>query len=330
MKTAVVILNWNGKALLEQFLPSVVKYSPNAAVYVADNASEDDSVQYVQQHFPQVKIIRNKINGGFAKGYNDALQHVPEELFILLNSDLEVTPDWLKPLVAVFNEPEVAAAQPKILDYRKKRFFEYAGAAGGYVDMFGYPYCRGRLFDTLEEDKGQYNDTADVFWASGACLAIRRNDFFEAGGFDEDFFAHQEEIDLCWRLFNKGKKVKTVGTSIVYHLGGGTLNSMHPRKTFYNFRNSLYTLLKNVPGKKVYLIIFARLVLDGLAGLKFLKELKLSHFQAVIKAHFNFYFHFNTIRKKRIKIFSGKKYYQKTSVVLAYFLLGKRKYSKLK
>lgn len=329
MKVAVVILNWNGKALLEQFLPSVVAYSQEAQIYVADNASKDDSVAYVKQHFPQVKIIQNLENGGFAKGYNDALQHVPEDLFILLNSDVEVTEGWLPPLVSVFDSSEVAAAQPKILNFRKRDFFEYAGAAGGFIDKFGYPYCRGRIFETLEEDIGQYNDTTDIFWATGACLAIRKDEFFEAGMFDEDFFAHQEEIDLCWRIFNRGKKIKAVGNSTVYHLGGGTLNSINPKKTFYNFRNSLYSLLKNVPGRKVYLILFVRLLLDGLAGLKFLKELKFSHFQAVIRAHFSFYFNFQSIKKKRKNNFLGRKYYEKPSVVWSYYIMGLKKYAEL-
>ena len=330
MKVAVVILNWNGKALLEEFLPSVVAYSEEAEIYVADNASEDNSVEFLKENFPQVKIIQNKVNGGFAKGYNDALKHVPEDILILLNSDVEVTPGWLPPLIEEFqNSPDVAALQPKILSYRNKKHFDYAGAAGGYIDMFGYPYCRGRLFETLEKDYGQYDNIEEVFWASGACLAIRRKDFFTAGEFDEDFFAHQEEIDLCWRLFNMRKKVKAVGSSTVYHLGGGTLDSMHPRKTFYNFRNSLYALLKNVPGKKVYLLIFSRLVLDGFAGLKFLSELKYSHFQAVIKAHFSFYFNFFRVRKRRENFFREEKYYKKTSVVFAYFLVGKKKYEEL-
>ena len=329
MKVAVIILNWNGKALLEQFLPSVVEHSEGAVIYVADNASEDDSVPFLQNNFPQVKIIQNKVNGGFAKGYNDALQHVPEEIFVLLNSDVEVTPGWLSPLVTVLDSPEVVAAQPKILNFRKRDFFEYAGAAGGFIDKFGYPYCRGRIFETLEEDAGQYDDTVEIFWASGACLAIKREEFWEAGAFDEDFFAHQEEIDLCWRIFNRGKKIKVVGNSRVYHLGGATLDSMNPRKTFYNFRNSLFTLLKNVPGRKVYFIILIRLILDGLAGLKFLKELKFSHFKAILQAHFSFYFQFEKIKKKRGKIFGKKKYYSKTSVVWAYYAMGKRKYFNL-
>ena len=328
MKVAVVILNWNGKALLQQFLPSVVENSAEANIYVADNASEDDSVAFLKEKFPQVKIIQNKENGGFAKGYNDALTRVSEEIFILLNSDVEVSPRWLQPLIEEFqNSPETAAVQPKILSYRKKDFFEYAGAAGGFVDKFGYPFCRGRIFDELERDEGQYDDTVEVFWATGACMAIRKKDFLAAGGFDEDFFAHQEEIDLCWRLFNLDRKVKTVGASKIYHLGGGTLETAHPRKTFLNFRNSLYVLLKNAPGKQLYFLIFGRLLLDGLAGLKFLTEGKFRHTLAIVRAHFNFYGNFQKMLKKRGSLRRKENYYKKSSIVVDYYLLKKKKFT---
>ncbi len=330
MKIAVVILNWNGKQLLEQFLPSVIKYSPEAEIYVADNASTDDSVVFVKDHFSQVKIIQNKINGGFAKGYNDALKYVEEDIFILLNSDVEVTPNWLPPLIAEFEkDPEVAALQPKILDYRKREYFEYAGAAGGFVDQFGYPYCRGRIFETLEKDEGQFDDIVNIFWASGACMAIKKEAFYHAGQFDKDFFAHQEEIDLCWRLHNLDFKVKAVGASVVYHLGGATLNAMHPQKTFYNFRNSLYALLKNVPGDKIFQIIFIRLVLDAFAGVKFLTELKASHTAAILRAHFSFYSTFGRMWKKRKNLPKKKKYFGIRSVVLAYYLIGNRRFGDL-
>lgn len=330
MKVAVVILNWNGKQLLEQFLPSVTKFSPEAEIYVADNASTDDSLVFLKEQFPQVKIIRNKVNGGFAKGYNDALRHIEQDIFILLNSDVEVTPGWLPPLLKEFEKnPQVAAMQPKILDYRKKEYFEYAGAAGGFIDQLGYPYCRGRIFDTLEKDEGQYDNTTPVFWASGACMAIRKEVFFKAGMFDEDFFAHQEEIDLCWRIHNLGLQVKAVGASAVYHLGGATLNAMHPQKTFYNFRNSLYALLKNVPGSKVLQIIFFRLVLDAFAGLKFLTDLKPSHTAAILRAHFSFYVTFSKMWKKRKNLPKKKKYFGIRSVVLAYYLIGNRRFGDL-
>ena len=320
MKVAVVILNWNGSALMAQFLPSVVKNTPEATIYVADNASTDNSVAYVRENFPQVKILQNKVNGGFARGYNDALQNLQEDIFILLNNDVEVPENWLPPLVAEFaRDAAVAAVQPKIKDFRKKDFFEYAGAAGGFIDSLGYPYCRGRIFNTLEQDLGQYDETVEIFWATGACMAIRKNAFFEAGGFDEDFFAHQEEIDLCWRLFNMGKKMKAVGTSQVYHLGGGTLNNMHPRKTFYNFRNSLFALLKNAPKKGIFAKIFLRLILDGAAGIRLLLLLQPSHTFAIVKAHFSFYFHFRKMWKKRDNSLKIKNYHQQPSIVWSYF-----------
>ncbi|MFD0975894.1 glycosyltransferase family 2 protein [Salinimicrobium gaetbulicola] len=330
MKIAVVILNWNGKALLKQFLPSVVQNSPEATIYIADNASEDNSVDYVRSHFPEVKIIQNKVNGGYAKGYNDALAELEEDIYILLNSDVEVTQNWLPPMIAEFeSDPRVAALQPKILDYKRKDHFEYAGAAGGFIDKLGYPYCRGRIFDTLEKDEDQYDDTVEIFWASGACLAIRKTCFIEAGRFDEDFFAHQEEIDLCWRLFNLGYKVKAVGTSSVFHLGGGTLDAMNPKKTYYNFRNSLYTVLKNAPKPDFLKIIFFRLILDGLAGLKFIFELKPSHTVAILQGHFSFYSNFSRILRKRKNNSQKKKYFHRATVVLAYYLIHKTKFSQL-
>lgn len=331
MKTAVVILNWNGKALLEQFLPSVTNYSKEAAIYVADNASTDDSVTFIKEQYPQIKIIQNETNGGYAKGYNDALEQLSEDIFILLNSDVEVTPGWLLPIIKELKaNPGTAAIQPKILDYRKKEYFEYAGAAGGFIDQFGYPYCRGRIFDHLEKDVGQYDDSIEILWASGACLAIKKEAFFKAGKLDEHFFAHQEEIDLCWRLFNLGLKVKYIGNSAIYHLGGATLNNMHPKKTFYNFRNSLFTLLKNAPGNRVGFLIFSRLLLDAAAGIKFLSEGKFSHIAAIIRAHFSFYNNFNTIAKKRKSHTRRRKYFDKTSVVLLYYVLGKKRFSQLK
>lgn len=331
MKIAVVILNWNGRALLEQFLPSVTEYSKEATVYVADNASTDDSVAFVKEHYPEVKIIRNKENGGYAKGYNDALQHLSEDIFVLLNSDVEVTRDWLVPVVEEFRtNPETAALQPKIRDFRRREYFEYAGAAGGFIDQFGYPFCRGRIFDHLEKDLGQYDDSREIFWASGACFAIRREDFYRAGQLDEHFFAHQEEIDLCWRLYNLGSKVKYLGNSTVFHLGGATLNNMHPRKTFYNFRNSLFALLKNAPGNKVWFLIFSRLVLDGATGIKFLADRKPGHTAAIVRAHFSFYTHFKLIVRKRKKLPKKKKYFHSTSVVVSYYILRKHRFSDLK
>ncbi|WP_136666485.1 glycosyltransferase family 2 protein [Flavobacterium sp. H122] len=318
-KIAVVILNWNGKKLLEQFLPSVVQYSQEAVIYVADNASTDDSVQFVKNQYPSIKIIQNSGNFGYAKGYNEALQFVEEEIYALVNSDIEVTENWLQPIIELFSDEKVAIAQPKILDYKDKKMFEYAGAAGGFIDKYGFPFCRGRIFETLEEDKGQYNDIIDIFWATGACLFIRKDVFRELKGFDSDFFAHQEEIDLCWRAHNKGYLAKYCGKSTVYHVGGATLQTGSPMKTFLNFRNSLWMMLKNLPARKLFPVLLFRLMLDGAAGLKFLTEGKPKHFWAVLKSHFYFYIYLNNYLSKR-GLTQQENYYKIKSVVYRYFV----------
>jgi GT2 family glycosyltransferase len=319
-KIAVVILNWNGAKLLEQFLPSVVAYSEEATIYVADNASTDTSIEIIESKFPQITIIKNEGNYGFAKGYNIALQQVEEDYYALVNSDIEVTENWLAPILSIFdNEPNIGIIQPKILDYKNKAYFEYAGAAGGYIDQFGYPYCRGRMFDTLEKDQGQYNDDVDIFWASGACLFIRKDIYRKLNGFDDDFFAHQEEIDLCWRAFNLGYTARYTSKSVVYHVGGATLNEGNPRKTFLNFRNSLLMLTKNLPERKLFIILFLRLCLDGLAGIQFILKGKFKHCWAIVKAHFAFYGLINKNLKKR----NSKKrsdYYRSKSIVYQYFV----------
>lgn len=320
MKIAVVILNWNGVQLLEQFLPSVVEYSPEASVYIADNASTDDSISFVLANFPSIKIVKNDTNLGFAGGYNEALKHIDAEIYALVNSDIEVTENWLQPILKTFeNEAATAIIQPKILDYKNKEYFEYAGAAGGFIDKYGYPYCRGRIFDTLEKDNGQYNDNCEIFWASGACFFIRSSIYKELQGFDADFFAHQEEIDLCWRANNKGYKTKYNSESIVYHVGGATLQQGNPKKTYLNFRNSLLMLTKNLPKNKLYWILFCRMILDGIAGLQFLSKGKFNHFLAILKAHGSFYLLFLSNLKKRDK-FQSKKYYNQKSIVYLYFL----------
>ena len=328
MNLAVVILNWNGKKLLEKFLPSIVNFSNigNVDIIVADNASTDDSISFIKCNYPSVKIVRNIKNVGFAKGYNDALKHINADIYALVNSDIEVTKDWLKPVLKIFeNEPDTAIVQPKILDYKNKELFEYAGAAGGFIDKFGYPYCRGRLFSELEKDIGQYNDVTDIFWASGACFFIRSSVYQQLNGFDEDYFAHQEEIDLCWRVHALQKNIKYVGSSTVYHVGGATLKESNPRKTFLNFRNSLYTLTKNLPETKLFFIISTRLILDGIAGIKFLVELRPVHTIAIIKAHLNFYKNLRTMLKKRKDSIHLHKYYTTKSIVWNYFVLGKKK-----
>jgi GT2 family glycosyltransferase len=330
MNVAVVILNWNGKKLLEQFLPSVLKNSEEAAIYIADNASTDNSVAFISKNFPTVKIIQNKSNGGYAKGYNDALKNLEEDLFVLLNSDVEVTANWLTPVLQEFRDDDtLVAAQPKILDYNKKEYFEYAGAAGGFIDAFGYPFCRGRIFDTIEKDEGQFDDIKHIFWATGACLFIRKTSFRAVRGFDEDFFAHQEEIDLCWRLLSQGGRIKYIGTSSVFHVGGETLSAVNPKKTFYNFRNSLFVLLKNVQGAKLWFIIFARLVLDGLAGIRYLLAGKPEHTLAIVKSHLSFYALFLKIYKKRPLKTVALTYSFVFSIVWKYFFRKKRTFQEL-
>ena len=319
-KIAVVILNWNGVKLLEQFLPSILQYSPEATIYVADNASTDESIAFVKNNYPTIKIVQNKTNQGFAGGYNDALQHMDAEIYALVNSDIEVTENWLKPILETFEtEPETAIIQPKILDFKKKDHFEYAGAAGGFIDKFGYPFCRGRIFDTLEKDNGQYNDQTEIFWASGACFFIRSSVYKELKGFDEDFFAHQEEIDLCWRAINRGNKIKYCSASTVYHVGGATLQQSNPRKTFLNFRNSLLMLTKNLPQNTLFKVIIIRLLLDGAAGVKFILGGQFTHCWAIIRAHFSFYRLFPTNYKKREKK-QIEIYFKTKSVVYTYYV----------
>ncbi len=320
MKVAVVILNWNGKQLLEQFLPSVVQYSKEATVYVADNASTDDSVAFIKDQFPEVSIVVNPTNTGYAGGYNDALQHIEADVYALVNSDIEVTENWLQSIIKAFqNEPTTAIIQPKILDYKNKDYFEYAGAAGGFIDQYGYPFCRGRIFNTLEKDLGQYDTNQEIFWASGACFFIRSNVYKELKGFDTSFFAHQEEIDLCWRAINKGHTIKYLFESKVFHVGGATLQQGNPKKTELNFRNSLLMLTKNLPKKVLFRVLFIRMVLDGIAGIKFLLEGQPKHLVAVLKAHFSFYQRFAINYNKR-DTYQQTKYYFTKSIVLSYFI----------
>ena len=325
MKLAIVILNWNGKELLQQFLPSVIKHSQQATIYVADNASTDDSITFLKNNFPSIKIIQNQENGGYAKGYNDALKQIDEDLYCLLNSDVKVTENWLTPILDEFKQhPETAIIQPKILDYKNKDYFEYAGAAGGFIDKFGYPFCRGRIFNTIEKDQNQYNDTINIFWASGACFFVRKDIFNTLNGFDESFFAHMEEIDFCWRAYNHGYITKYIGTSTVYHVGGATLKNTNPKKTYLNFRNSLFTLVKNANGT-IFPLILTRLLLDGIAGVKFLLEFKLEHTFSIIKAHFSFYAHLPSLLKLRKESAKSDNYYHKKSIVWLYFI-RKHKY----
>ena len=334
-KVAVVLLNYNGKHFLEKFLPGVVRYSPDCEIVVADNHSTDGSVDYIKNHFPQVKLILFSTNKGFCKGYNDALKEVQAEYYILLNTDVEVTEGWVDPVIRFMEADErIAVCQPKILAYHNKSLFEYAGAAGGYIDKYGYPFCRGRIFDTVEEDRGQYDDSRPVFWATGACFFIRAADFHRAGGFDERFFAHMEEIDLCWRLLNEGRLIYYVKDSAVYHVGGGALPKSNPFKTFLNFRNNLLMLHKNLPRKALRSRLPLRMLLDYAALIKYMIGGKFGMAQAILKAHLDF---LRKINKKKQQLrptkLPEKRFNHRiifpAALFAVYFLEGKKHFSDL-
>lgn len=317
---AIAILNWNGKHWLEKFLPNVINFSEEANIYIIDNASTDDSVSFVEKHFPNVEIIKNNKNTGFAGGYNEGLKHISEDIYCLLNSDVEVTENWIKPIATLFEKnPEIAAIQPKIRSFEDDKSFEFAGAGGGFIDNLGYPYCRGRVFEKLEEDHGQYDDECEIFWASGCAMFIRKADYWAMNGLDERFFAHQEEIDLCWRLKNAGRKIYYCGKSTVFHVGGGTLNKQSPQKTFLNIRNNLSMLLKNLPKSTLLWLIPFRLILDGVAGIYFGLKDGFPHLWAVIRAHFGFYGMFAGTVKLRSKK-QIKNYYQTKWLIFKHFL----------
>jgi GT2 family glycosyltransferase len=325
MDVAVVILNYNGQKHLETFLPSVVKYSSNAQLIVADNASTDLSVQWLKENYPQIEIIQLAKNYGYAGGYNEALQHIQTKYFILLNSDVDVTKNWIQPLVDLAeSDSTIAAIQPKIKSYVEPTKFEYAGAAGGFLDAYAIPYCRGRIFDTVETDEGQYNDTIEIDWATGACLFIRKDAFEQAGKLDARFFAHMEEIDLCWRLRQLNYKIYYCGTSEVYHLGGGTLNSGSSKKVFLNFRNSLWMISKNMRGFQKYVTLLVRLGFDGVAGVMYLLKGKPSWTLAIVKAHWTFFL--NPIQPTPFYKSVKRKLH---SIIINYYLKGKKRYSDL-
>ena len=301
-KVSIVILNFNGKKFLEQFLPDVVNFSigEGIKVYVADNASKDDSVAFLKNNFPQIGLIILDQNYGYTGGYNRALRQIESEYFVLLNSDVEVTQDWLDPVIDYLDKnADVAAAMPKIRAYDDKESFEYAGASGGFIDKFGYPFCRGRILYNIEKDLGQHDSIIDIFWASGACFFVRSKAFFDCGEFDEDFFAHMEEIDVCWRLKRMGYRIVIVPESVIYHVGGGTLPINTPRKMYLNYRNNLYLMFKNLPGKKLIPYLFARMCLDGLSALVYLSKFSFGFFWAVVKAHLHFNCHIRRSLKKR-------------------------------
>jgi len=331
-KTVVVILNWNGKQFLEKFLGTVVECSGEEAdVYVADNASQDGSVEFIQSTFPMVKLIRYLTNLGYTGGYNEALKQIDADYYILLNSDIEVTPHWITPVIEMMeSDPDIAACQPKLLDYYHRDKFEYAGASGGFIDKYGYPFCRGRMFQTLEEDNGQYDDIAEVFWATGACFFVRSKVFHELGGFDNRFFAHMEEIDFCWRAKNRGYRIMVCPQSKVFHVGGGTLPKQSWRKTFLNIRNNNIMLFKNLPSDRLFQVFLLRLLLDGLAAVKFFLDGGFRNLLAVAKAHWQFFGMIPQLRRER-KNTARKNVtavYQK-SVVAAYFIRRKKTFSAL-
>ena len=302
-RTAVVILNYNGAQLLRQFLPSVIEYSRNATVIVVDNNSIDQSAQVMQELFPQISFIRLDKNYGYCGGYNHALQKIDFDYCVLLNRDVEVSTHWLEPMVRLMDsDASVAAIQPKILSFKQKNLFEHAGAGGGFIDKFGYPFCRGRIFDTVENDQGQYNDVREVFWASGACLMVRTSLFQKFGGFDEDFFAHMEEIDLCWKFQRMSAKVLYCGQSSVYHLGAGTLGYAAPQKTYLNFRNGLSLLLKHLNPGEVIWKLATRILLDWIAAFHFLFKGSLGNFAAILRAHYSFFIQLNRDLRKRRRL----------------------------
>lgn len=310
-KIAIVILNWNGVDMMRRYLTDVVNYSivDNAVVYVADNASTDDSVEMLRSEYPQVKVILLEKNWGFAEGYNKALSQIEAEYYVLLNSDVKVTHHWLQPLVEFMDaHRDVAACQPKLLSIIDTDSFEYAGACGGFIDLYGYPFCRGRVFNTIERDKGQYDTAMPILWATGACMMIRSSDYWNAGGFDGRFFAHNEEIDLCWRLRLLGRKVYCIPDSAVFHLGGGTLPKSNPMKTYLNFRNNLTMLYKNLPDRELRKVMRMRFWLDWLAALQMLVLGKsIGDFKAVIKARMAFKAWKNDFRHDRETIQSTAK-----------------------
>ena len=325
MRLAIVILNWNGKDLLERFLPSVVAHADEAELWVIDNASTDDSIKFLEQNFPSVNRILLNQNYGFAKGYNDGLKKIDADLFCLLNNDVAPNKNWISPIKKVFETSETAIAQPKILNLKHPNTFDYAGAAGGFIDRYGYPYCRGRIFDNLEEDQNQYTSSS-CFWASGACLFIRAKVWHELGGFDEDFFMHQEEIDLCWRAFNKGHKVKCITEASVDHLGAASLKPS-PKKTYLNHRNSLWMLIKNLPKSQLIPVTLSRMVLDGFAGIRYLIQGNFRSFFMVLRAHVHLYLNLNKMLKKRSTAGQRGDYFHVRNLPWQYFILRKRKFS---
>jgi len=337
LKTAVVILNWNGMEWLRKFLETAVKHSggDDTVVFVADNGSTDGSMEWVAGTSDAIGIIQLESNHGFAGGYNLALSRIKAKYFVLLNSDAEVTEGWLEPMIEYMDRnPDVAACQPKIKSYNRKDYFEYAGAAGGYIDRYGYTFCRGRIFDHVEKDEGQYDSIADIFWASGACMMVRSDAWNKCGGFDDDFFAHMEEVDLCWRFHLAGYRVACVPQSVIYHAGGGALPYDSERKIYLNFRNNLFLLYKNLPGTKLKKIILLRKILDGIAAAMFLVKGRPECMKAVRKAHKDFSRSINSLHAKResvkaVTVTDCEDCLLNISIVFRFYLGGKKIFSSL-
>ena len=336
MRAAVVILNYNGASMLTRFLPLVLKYSADAEIVVADNASTDDSVAVMRELYPTVRLLQLDRNYGFAEGYNKALKQIEAEYYLLLNSDVEVTEGWLQPMLSFMDaHPDAVACQPKLLACDRKTHFEYAGASGGFIDRYGYPYCRGRLFGTIEEDKGQYDDACRIFWATGAAMMVRSSAYWGAGGLDGRFFAHMEEIDLCWRMQARGGCVYVVPQSKVYHVGGATLNKSNPHKTFLNFRNNLLMLYKNLPADELSAVMRTRAVLDYIAAFKFLFTGCWGDFKAVLRARREYKRirgEYAALREQNIaattaSVITGRSSF---SILWQYYLKGKKCFSQLK
>jgi len=337
-KTALVILNWNGISFLRKFLGTLVSYSASQSsiIVVADNGSTDGSVEWVRSNFPDVRITELGENHGFAGGYNLALKQIDAKYFILINSDIEVTPGWSESLIEFMDKhPEAAACQPKILSWSNRSHFEYAGAAGGFIDKYGYPFCRGRLFTKTEADEGQYDNITGVFWTSGACMIIRSEAWKKCGGFDSSFFAHMEEIDLCWRLLLSGYKLFYLPESVVYHVGGGALPYNSPFKTYLNFRNNLFLLYKNLPASKLHITLFKRKLLDGISAVLFLFTGKFGNVKAIWKAHMDYYRGVKEMKVKRSAIERTSednplKYILNKSLVFEFYVKGNKTFRKLK
>ena len=337
-KIAIVILNWNGAKLLKQFLPSVFEFSKGDSIEIvmADNGSIDESLPMIRDKYPEVTVLELKQNYGFARGYNEALKQIEADYFVILNSDVEVTAGWLdSPIRIMKSDERIAAVQPKILSYNHRTHFEYAGAAGGFIDRFGYPFCRGRIFDEVEDDHGQYDTMIDVFWATGACIFVRSDLFHLLGGFDADFWAHMEEIDLCWRFRNCGYRIVYTPESVVYHLGGGTLAYNNPQKLYLNFRNNLWLLYKNLPANQLFYILFIRMILDFVAAIKLLGEFNFNGIKSVLKAHLHYYLALPALNHKRKLVWQNIHYRPfdeilSKSIVFQFYIRKRKRFSEIK